>query len=58
MPLILSAWEAIPDITLAELQALLAHHGSEVVIGTLWRFFNRRGITRKKEGPRDRAGRS
>jgi transposase len=55
-PGILSAWEATPDITLAELQALLADHGTKVAIGTLWRFFNRRGITRKKDGPRDRAG--
>jgi transposase len=46
--LILGAYEATPDITLAELQALLAEHGTQVAIGTLWRFFDRRGITRKK----------
>jgi transposase len=46
--LILDAWEATPDVTLAELQALLADHGTPVAIGTLWRFFDRRGITRKK----------
>jgi transposase len=46
--LILGAYEATPDITLAELQALLAEQGTEVAIGTLWRFFDRRGITRKK----------
>jgi transposase len=49
--LILGAYEATPDITLAELQALLAEQGTEVAIGTLWRFFDRRGITRKKRPP-------
>ena len=39
---------ATPDITLAELQALLADHGTQVALGTIWRFFARRGITRKK----------
>ncbi|GHH19911.1 hypothetical protein GCM10008023_27220 [Sphingomonas glacialis] len=46
--LILEAYKATPDITLAELQALLADHGTEVALGTIWRFFARRGITRKK----------
>ena len=46
--LILGTYEATPDITLAELQALLAGHGTEVALGTIWRFFDRRGITRKK----------
>ena len=36
------------DITLAEIQSGLAVHGMHVGIGTLWRFFDRRGITRKK----------
>ena len=36
------------DITLAEMQAAMAERGSPVGIGTLWRFFDRRGITRKK----------
>jgi transposase len=49
--LILGAWEATPDITLIELQALLAEHGTSFAIGTLWRFFARRGITRKKRRP-------
>ncbi|WP_443025070.1 IS630 family transposase [Sphingomonas sp. Leaf230] len=47
--LILDAYKATPDITLAELQALLADHGTEVALGTIWRFFARRGITRKKK---------
>jgi len=53
--LILEAYKATPDITLAELQALLADHGTEVALGTIWRFFARRGITRKKDSARDRA---
>ena len=54
--LILDAYKATPDITLAELQALLADHGTEVALGTIWRFFARRGITRKKDSACDRAG--
>lgn len=49
--LILDAYEATPDITLAELQAMLADHGVQVALGTIWRFFKRRGITRKKRRP-------
>ena len=47
--LILNAYKATPDITLAELQARLAHHGTEVALGTIWRFFARRGTMRKKK---------
>lgn len=36
------------DITLAEIQLGLGARGVHVGIGTLWRFFDRRGITRKK----------
>jgi transposase len=36
------------DITLAELQELLARRGAHFGIGTLWRFFDRHGITLKK----------
>ena len=39
--LILGAYEATPDITPGELQALLTDHGTQVAIGTLWRFFKR-----------------
>jgi len=42
--LILSALAAKSDITLAELR----ERGVAVAIGTLWRFFKRRKITRKK----------
>jgi transposase len=45
-----------PDITLAELQTLLSARGLDVGIGTLWRFFNRRQISFKKNGARGRAG--
>jgi len=45
---ILDAIEAKDDITLVELQALLAERGTPVGIGTLWRFFDRHRITRKK----------
>src|SRR5579863_3290148 len=46
--LILSAVAAQSDITLAELREKLGGHGVAVAIGTLWRFFKRRNITRKK----------
>ena len=36
------------DITLAELQERLAQRGARFGIGTLWRFFDRHGITVKK----------
>ena len=45
---ILGAIEAKDDITLVELQALLAERGTPVGIGTLWRLFDRHRITRKK----------
>jgi transposase len=50
--LILSAVAAKNDITLAELRERLKERG--VAIGTLWRFFKRRKITRKKVGARRR----
>ena len=46
--LILSALAAKSDVTLAELRDGLKERGVAVAIGTLWRFFKRRGITRKK----------
>ena len=45
---ILAALEETPDITLEELRALLASRGVAVATSTLWRFFARRKITRKK----------
>jgi hypothetical protein len=38
--------------TLAELREKLEGHGVAVAIGTLWRFFKRRNIMRKKDGVR------
>ena len=45
---ILGAIEAKDDITLIELQTLLAERGTQVGLGTLSRFFDRHQITRKK----------
>jgi transposase len=46
--LILSLVEEKPDMILAELQSRLAEKGIGAALSTLWRFFKRRGITRKK----------
>jgi transposase len=46
--LILNTVTAAPDITLAELQAMLKDEGLTVGIGSIWRFFDRRKITLKK----------
>jgi transposase len=48
---ILALVEETCDITLMELQAKLAEQGHRFAIGTLWRFFDRRGITWKKRPP-------
>ncbi len=45
-----------PDMTLAELQARLRERGVAVGIGTVWRFFERHGISFKKNRARRRAG--
>jgi transposase len=47
--LILSLYEATPDITLEELRAALAERGVVVGYGGLWRFFDRHDITVKKK---------
>jgi transposase len=46
------------DITLAEVQAELARAGVRAGIGTIWRFFDRHRLTRKKRRrtPRSRTG--
>ena len=49
--LIVSLIDETPDITLGELQARLGEQGIGAAISTLWRFFKRRGITRKKRRP-------
>ncbi len=52
---ILAAVEERPDVTLSELQALLLERGVSVGIGSLWRFFERRGISFKNNRARRRA---
>jgi transposase len=54
---ILALWNKARDITLDELRATLAERGLQFGYGTLWRFFDRRGITVKKR-PRTRASKS
>ena len=51
---ILSALVEKSDITLAELRDRLKEHGVSVGIGTLWRFFKRRNITRKAHAAEQR----
>src|SRR4028118_2301103 len=47
-PVILGAVAQKPDITLVELQTLLAEHRVTVAVSTLWRFFARRQLTLNK----------
>lgn len=49
--LIHAAIERQSDITLDELCTMLAGHGVSTSIATLWRFFARHRITRKKRRP-------
>jgi transposase len=55
--LILGLLERKSDITLAEIQTELARVGVAAGIGTLWRFFDRHRVTRKKR-PRTRPSRT
>ena len=49
--------ETTPDITLAEItDHLFATHGERFVPSVVWRFFERRAISFKKNGARQRAG--
>ncbi|AMK17094.1 transposase [Sphingobium sp. MI1205] len=48
---ILTIWETHKDITLEELRLALAERGLTVSVAGLHRFFVRRGLTRKKDGP-------
>jgi transposase len=48
--------EETPDMTLAEIAVHLENeHGLRVSQSTVWRFFDRRGITFKKNRSRQRA---
>jgi len=49
--LILHLLSEPPDATIEELRATLTDHGQRFGCGTLRRFFQRRGITRKKRPP-------
>lgn len=51
--IILEVFHAQRDMTLLELREALAGRGLRFGYGTLWRFFDRRGYTRKKR-PRTR----
>jgi len=54
---ILTLVEATPDITLAEIaDHLFKAHGERFAPSVIWRFFDRRGITFKKNSARQRAG--
>ena len=44
-----------PDVTLEELRAMLRERGMAVGISTVWRFFDRHGISFKKNRARRRA---
>jgi transposase len=46
--LILSLLDETPDMTLQELKAALMDRGIAAGYGTLWRFFKRHDISRKK----------
>ncbi len=48
---------ATPDLTLDEIRQKLAEaHGLKASLGSIWRFFNRHGISFKKNRARNRAG--
>ncbi len=49
---LLAKVEETPDMTLAELQALLKERGLSVGSGTVWRFFDRHEISFKKNRAR------
>jgi transposase len=54
---ILGLVEATPDMTLAEIaDHLFKAHGESFVPSVVWRFFDRRNITFKKNIARQRAG--
>jgi transposase len=44
------------DITLEEIRHRLAGRGVEVAVSTIWRFYDRRGISFKKNRSRQRTG--
>src|ERR1700712_5388098 len=49
--LIAAALDAVPDITLPELKERLTRQGALTSVTSLWRYFRRHAITRKKRRP-------
>ena len=47
---------SVPDVTLAEVQSRLAERGLRAGLSALWRFFDREGISFKKNAAALRAG--
>jgi transposase len=45
-----------PDLTLEEIRTRLRDQEVTTAVSSIWRFFNRRGISFKKNGARQRAG--
>lgn len=45
---LLSLVEEQPDLTLAEIRDVLAGRGTQASVASIWRFFHRHRITRKK----------
>ena len=45
-----------PDLTLKEIRDKLAERGISSAVGSVWRFYDRQGISFKKSGARGRAG--
>jgi transposase len=48
--------EETPDLTLAEIRERLEERGLAAALSTIWRFFDRHGISFKKNRARGRAG--
>jgi len=53
---ICSLIETNADLTLDEIRDALAARGASVSVASVWRFFDRHNITRKKDRARHRAG--
>jgi transposase len=45
-----------PDLTLEEIRGRLRERGIEIAVSSIWRFYDRHGISFKKNGARRRAG--
>jgi transposase len=55
---LLSLVEEQPDLTLEEIRHRLKQRGTAVGIGSVWRFFDRKGISFKKNRARLRTGKT